>query len=587
MQAFLQHRSLLIFFIAWGVFNLFVNNHAISLWDQDEAAYAGFAHTMIKTGHWTVPEFLWSEPHRKTPLHFWAIAGSFYLFGENEFAVRFPSAVAIVGVCALLWYFGGLVFGATLGRMAAVLMLCSIFFPNLAKISVTDALLIFFETLAALALLRFVQRPALWNSLLVGVGVAGGLLVKGPPVLILVVGMIGVLAVLHPHRLRLLRPDLLLFLLVGFVPIYAWGRAAWLTDNGAYIRWMIDWYILKRASGETVFGQWGPPGYYLLLFLLSFLPFAWFFPKAVVGFLQTLRDAIIGCLLPGVLLPAAWRERAAQARAYFKTATTNEEANMRIFVLAWLSAGWVVYEILPSKLPAYAMGAAPGMAIWLAFVIGQTTPDQLASLRYGRFFYVFFTILIALALPIAAFLLLDVWGIVAASLTSFCWLAAAGLLWRAYRAQQLDKMLRLGVIQALVFVLLAWVLIVPSFEQPRSATKRIAQTIQQLSPNADPVVLHIPYDLPSLPFYLTQLPKTYIPTPKGELDTVITYLQDDKAYVFVFNQERLSALQEALKLQGKTLPYPVFTVQGWVSDMGKLIDYKIVYKSKMMQQKNP
>ncbi len=44
------------------------------LWDQDEAAYAGFAHQMLATGDWRLPGFAWSEVHRKPPLHFWLIA---------------------------------------------------------------------------------------------------------------------------------------------------------------------------------------------------------------------------------------------------------------------------------------------------------------------------------------------------------------------------------------------------------------------------------------------------------------------------------------------------------------------------------
>ena len=76
---------------------LIMNNWSIPLWDQDEAAYAGFGYIMNESGNWLVPNFMYSDVHRKPPLHFWNIALSYKLFGYNEFAVRFPSFLAILG----------------------------------------------------------------------------------------------------------------------------------------------------------------------------------------------------------------------------------------------------------------------------------------------------------------------------------------------------------------------------------------------------------------------------------------------------------------------------------------------------------
>lgn len=37
----------------------------MALWEQDEAAYAGFAQTMNRTGDYLIPNFIWSDQHRK------------------------------------------------------------------------------------------------------------------------------------------------------------------------------------------------------------------------------------------------------------------------------------------------------------------------------------------------------------------------------------------------------------------------------------------------------------------------------------------------------------------------------------------
>jgi 4-amino-4-deoxy-L-arabinose transferase-like glycosyltransferase len=74
-------------------FLLLINNWSIPLWDQDESAYAGFAFNMIEQHNWLVPDFPFSDVHRKPPLHFWNIAVFNKIFGYNTFAIRFSSVL--------------------------------------------------------------------------------------------------------------------------------------------------------------------------------------------------------------------------------------------------------------------------------------------------------------------------------------------------------------------------------------------------------------------------------------------------------------------------------------------------------------
>src|SRR5262245_17837218 len=85
-------------------FDLLLFNQTISLWDDDEAAYAGFAQQMLRSGDWVTLDYQWSSLHRKPPLHIWTVAVSFLIFGENEFALRLPSVMAIWLTCASLWW---------------------------------------------------------------------------------------------------------------------------------------------------------------------------------------------------------------------------------------------------------------------------------------------------------------------------------------------------------------------------------------------------------------------------------------------------------------------------------------------------
>lgn len=71
------------------------------LFIKDETRYGEIPREMISTGEWIVPHLNGLRYFEKPVLGYWLNAGSILLFGENNFAVRFPSAMA-TGLSALL-----------------------------------------------------------------------------------------------------------------------------------------------------------------------------------------------------------------------------------------------------------------------------------------------------------------------------------------------------------------------------------------------------------------------------------------------------------------------------------------------------
>jgi len=83
---------LVLYILPLGARDLFV---------PDETRYGEIPREMIAGGDWAVPHLNGLRYFEKPPMGYWVHAGSILLFGENNFAVRLPSAMA-VGLSALL-----------------------------------------------------------------------------------------------------------------------------------------------------------------------------------------------------------------------------------------------------------------------------------------------------------------------------------------------------------------------------------------------------------------------------------------------------------------------------------------------------
>ena len=526
----------LVAVIGAGLFlNLLVANHSTPLWDQDEAAYAGFAHTMLQTGDWAIPEFTWSEPHRKPPLHFWMIAASFAALGENTFALRLPGVVSFALTCALLGWWGAGVFGRRRAWGGAAVLATSLA-PLFGKVALVDGPLLLAQTVAALGLLRFVHTPRWrWAGALVA-GVAAGLLLKGPPVLILVIGAMGVIAVAHPQRRRLVGLHPWVLIPLSALPLVAWGWVAWQRDGGEFVRWMFDWYVLRRAAG-SVFSQTGPPGTYLASFALLLFP--WF------------------GLLPAALVRTARRVWARDP--------------VYVGLAAWLAAGWLIYEILPSKLPAYALGAYPALAVILADQALDLTADRVRRswlVKGGLVFQGLLALVIAGGLIAGAWVLIPgqvLAGLVAAGVVIAT--AAVAAAWMFGRGEPTRALVAM-VAGSLLFFHLAWAVAMPQLRPRLGITRTVADEVAAVAGPGTQVVAGKNFRLPSLVVYLAWMGMEMRQAGKDE--DLGALLSGSEPVVLILDEARREALGSPAGLGQEG------AVDGWIPDKGVPIRFWIL-----------
>jgi len=158
------------------------------LMDTTEARYGEIARKMVELNDWVTPWFDYGVPFwGKPPLSFWITAGSFKLFGINEFAARLPHFLTALLVGWLVWSWSARR-SSLEGIYSAVLLAGAIGFLVAAGAAMTDMALTLGVTLAMRGFWLGLYGGDLERKCerwLLFLGLAIGLLAKGPLVLVL------------------------------------------------------------------------------------------------------------------------------------------------------------------------------------------------------------------------------------------------------------------------------------------------------------------------------------------------------------------------------------------------------------------
>jgi 4-amino-4-deoxy-L-arabinose transferase-like glycosyltransferase len=521
----------------WGILVLvllilFGYNSYISLWDQDEAAYAGFAMQMLNTGDWIEPQFFWSEIHRKTPLYFWWVGLNFKLFCVNHFALRLSSVLSVLITLSVLYFLAKKKFGESIGFLACAILAGSFLIVPMAKIAVTDATLLACSTLAVYFLDRVLTAAKLKDVVLFWVFVALGLLTKGPPILLFLLVFIALLLLFDNRRKNLISLHPWFFGPLAFAPLIYWGYISYQKDGGVFVQWLIDWYILKRVGG-SVLGQSGIPGTHLLTILLCFLPFWWWLPSLYT------------------LLKKQQKERDSSI----------------LFVVAWFVAGWFLYEWTPSKLPTYVLTAHVPFALLLA--IGMSSSDTKTPAIVWRALVSLLLSIVGLAiiaLPIYFKLPLFSTALIVTS-----GIALLVLLLFIFKQQNKQQLIAKQLVFALALQLSVWCVVIPQIDHLRNATRQTAALLASKLNKEAPIYIGQSYGRPpSLPFYLMQHFR-HVSEETSVENLLNQYLQQTEIGI-ILSKEQFEALAE------KTTIENVKQLSSLMTDRKEKADYYVVWK---------
>lgn len=334
----MKNNKIIVILILLSGILFFFNLGAFSLYDAAETTYGEFIKQIRLTGDWITMHYNGEIIFDKPPLYFWLATIATFIFGFNEFAIRFWAALSGVFTVVTTFYLGKSFYNQRVGVYSALVTMTAFQFLIQSRIAELDILLTLLICSSFLFFWHGYSSNKKHYYWLFYLSMALATLVKG-----LVGVAIPVFAVflflLFKKELKRIRemqiiPGIIIILLVGA----PWYIAEWARHGQEFVDFALGFLFMSRFSG-VVAGHPGPWYYYFLALILGFAPWSHFLPYSLIR---------------------TWK---------------NRSGSPELLSLCFIIPVFIVFSIAKTKLPNYVLPIYP----FLAIMVGKLWDDFLST----------------------------------------------------------------------------------------------------------------------------------------------------------------------------------------------------------------
>jgi 4-amino-4-deoxy-L-arabinose transferase-like glycosyltransferase len=316
------------------ILTIFVNLGSMPLLDPDEPVYAETPKEMILYNDFTSPQIYGEYWYDKPPMYYWLVAGTFKLFGINEFSARFPSALLAVICVAVVYLSVSKLFTERVGIASGLVLATSIEYFYVGKAAVTDITLTFFLTAS---LLSFLQK----KYYLFYIFAALATLTKGPIGFLLPGAIIFIWMVLTHRFSELKNMKIPIGIIIWAMITLPWYWTMYQIHGSAFVDGFIGVNNITRfTTAEHVkTSAW----YFFIPVLILGL-----FPWTSLLF-QTIRESL--------------------------TTKGKDEYATLLFLNIWAAFIFLFFSISSTKLVTYILPSYPPLAILIGWYLDRRCQD--------------------------------------------------------------------------------------------------------------------------------------------------------------------------------------------------------------------
>ena len=485
--------------------------------DRDEARFAQATKQMVESKDFVDIRFQDEVRYKKPVGIYWLQAAAVETVSKlglpraqvRIWLYRVPSLIGAIGA-VLLTYWTALGFVTRRGAiLAGVIMCSSILLGVEARLAKTDAMLLLTTTAVMGSMARIYltwQRgddtvPASWTiPAIFWTAIAGGILLKGPLILMFVALTVVTLAILDRSAAWVWRLRPVLGLVWMLLLVLPWFVAIFLKSGDSFFENSLGGDMLSKIASPME-SHGAPPGLYFTLFWVTFWP---------------------GAAMAGMAAPAVWRAR--------------REPGAQ-FLLAWVVPAWIIFELVITKLPHYVLPLYPAIAILIVGALERRVLSHTPWIVRGSAWWFAFPLIASVGCIFVAILLLRQPQFLA-------WPFAAGSLilglfaWWMYDDQRAERSLLNAIGASWFLAVCIYGVVLPSLS-PLFPSVQIARALRSVE-CVGPVAAAAGFQEPSLVFMVGT--STLLTNGSGAADFL---LQGSCRYALIEAREERSFAQRA------------------------------------------